>query len=280
MNREEFDRAYAKRSNLTWASAPDSLEAKVSSWSSKVLVLAISAEYGHLIESSFDQVEFRHGYVPAQFGGFPAESFAGHYRGVPVTVMHVGITPGAHGCPYMDMALERLRLGPAKDVIVVGEGTSLQNEVKIGDYMIPVTSIRNDDIHLSYYPPDIPAVADPFLSHSLSVAATVANVRIHMGVSWSCSVGAGIYDQELLGMAYKYHQMGVLGNAVEASCAYLLGHLMGIRVSSIWLVADSIFEPLIWDRPTPRCQWDQGWDKLIQIGLDTLISVTDAENDS
>lgn len=275
MNRDEFEKAYAKRSSLTWAAAPDSLETKVVTWSSKVLVLAISAEYGSLIQSTFDQVEYQHGYVSEEYGGFPAESFAGTYQGTPVTVLHLGITPGAHGGPYMDMVLERLRGGPVADVVVAGECTALQPEIKLGDFVLPLTSIRNDDIHLSYYPPHVPAEADEALSRSLADAAESYGEEIHVGVGWSCSAGAGIFDRELDDLAYDYYQSGVLGNTVEASPAYLLGKLMGIRVSSIWLVADSIFEPVEWHRPTPRMEWSQGWDECVQIAFKALITVED-----
>lgn len=275
MNRDAFEKAYEKRSNLTWAAPPDSLESKVASWSSKVLVLAISAEYGHLIQKTFDQVEYQHGYVPLEYGGFATESFAGTYQGTAITVLHLGITPGAHGGPYMDMALERLRGGPVKDVILVGECTSLQPNVKIGDYVIPLTSIRNDDIHLSYFPSEVPATADELISRTLIDVALSQGAKIHVGAGWSCSAGAGIFDPELLELTYSYYQSGVLGNMVEASPAYLLGKLMGIRVSSFWLVADSMYEPLEWTRPNPRMGWFQGWDDLVRIALDTLTALED-----
>lgn len=273
MNRKEFETAYANRSDLTWAAAPDSQEAKIIAWSSKVLLLAISAEFAPSIQSLFDRVNYQDGYVSPRFGGFPADSFAGVYKDTAITVMHLGITPGARGSAYMDMALERLRPGTVKDILLIGECTSLQKSVDIGDCVVPVSSIRKDDIHLSYYPAEVPAMADPTLSQSLTEAARVEDAHVHVGVSLSCSAGAGVFDPALLNMVYRHHQMGVLANTVEASCAYLLGELMGNRVSSIWLVADSLFKPLPAIQQSPRLGWKQGWERVVRIALDTLVSM-------
>ena len=62
------------------------------------------------------------------------------------------------------------------------------------------------------------------------------------------------------------------GNALEAVTAYLLGDIIGLRVASLWLVADSLYEPITWRVPSPRLGWQEGWESLVTAGLEMLVA--------
>jgi uridine phosphorylase len=271
-NRSRYEAAYANRSNQTFAIDPDSVAAKIRDWSRAVLVIASSPEYGTEIAGLFDEVSLCDSYLPWTRAGQPAERLAGLYKGVRISVVHLGITPAAFGGSYMDMALEGLRNGQAHTVAVVGELSSLQEHVKVGNFVVATSSIRADDISMSYATADVPAIADAGVNRALQMAAHATGRPTHTGVCWSCGAGAGIYDPYLLDQALAYNRLGVLGNAVEASSAYLLGGIIGLHVGSLWLVADSVFEPLRWQRPSPRLNWAEGWEDLVRAGLNALVT--------
>lgn len=266
----DYAAAYAARSRLLWAADPASAEARIRAWAPNALVVAASAEHGEKLAGLLDVVVERDSLLPWRYGGPPSESLAGYYQGVPVTVLHLGITPGATGPSYVDMALERLRGGPTRRVVVIGEASSLQPAARIGDLVVPMSAIRADDSHRSYAAPDVPAVADWAVKRALRAAAEASGRRTHSGVCWSCGAGAGLYDPALAGEAWRLHQLGVVAQTLEAATAYLMAGVLGLQMGSAWLVADSVFEPLTWLRPTPRLSWEAGWAVLVRLGLEAL----------
>ncbi|HZQ07804.1 MAG TPA: hypothetical protein VFD70_14565 [Anaerolineae bacterium] len=269
-DRLEYERAYAERSNQLIYVDPQSAEARIINWSPNMLLIAASAEHGENIARLFDSLVERDSFLQWTRPGEPAENLAGYYKRTPLSVMHTGITPAAFGASYVDMGLNRLRLGRVQNIVVVGELSALQENVKLGDLVVATSAIREDDSHLSYAHPDLPAVSDARISRAITTAARATGHPTHVGVCWSCGAGAGIYDPSLTHRAWELHQLGVLGNAVEAATAYLLGSMVGFRVGSLWLAADSVFEPITWQHPSPRLDWEQGWSWLVQAGLDAL----------
>jgi uridine phosphorylase len=272
-DRQVYEGAYARRSDLTWFIDPEGEEAKVRDWSRKTLVVVSSPEYGELITQTFDHIEHRHCYIPSIYRGEITEYFAGAYRGAKMSVMHLGITPGAQGGSYMDMALERLRNGPCESVVVVGELSALQGHVQIGDLVLATGSIKDDDIYQSYPEWEEPSEPDGELSELLFEVATQTKRTTHRGICWSCGAGAGMYDPALVDITFEHYKNGILGNALEAATAYTLGKIMDIKIASLWLVADSMFETIRWKRPSPRLAWESGWQDLIRAGLQALAAL-------
>jgi uridine phosphorylase len=267
-DRHRFEQAYVARSEHERARIPD--------WGSDVVLVASSPEYETNIRGLFDQVG---AFEQAEIWGSPPRvrlaSIAGLYRDTRITVLHTGVTPGAFGASYMDLGLEWLRNTTARTIVVIGELSSLQPHVRVGDLVVSLSAIRADDSHMSYADPDLPAAADPVVSQALHAAAmaSAGSRAVHSGVCWSCGAGAGIYDPALGVEASRLNRLGVLGSAVEAATAYLLGASIGLRVGSLWLAADSIFEPITWRRPSPRLGWDDGWSVLAQAALDALAAL-------
>jgi hypothetical protein len=48
-----------------------------------------------------------------------------------------------------------------------------------------------------------------------------------------------------------------------------------------WLInerrADSVFEPITWERPSPRLGWEQGWNRLIRSRLTGFLELAMGE---
>jgi uridine phosphorylase len=276
-DRQAFEAAYASRSNQTWALPVDSPGAQVRQWSPHVLAVTTSPEYGDRIEGLLEKVVYRDSFLAWTRAGLPTESLAGWYANTRVTVIHQGITPGCFGASYMDMVLEPLRGRSVRDVVVLGELSSLQTHVQIGDLVVATSAVRDDDSHRTYAAPEVPAAADLQASRALEVAARATGRRTHTGVCWSCGAGAGIFDPLLAERAFALSQVGMLGNALEAATAFLLGRSLQLRVGSLWLAADSVYQPITWEQPSPRLGWEDGWHDLVRAGLDALAKLAGSE---
>jgi purine-nucleoside phosphorylase len=276
-DRHEFDLAYAARSEKTWSFEAGSARPKIIGWAPNYLIVSSTPIYGKEISGLLDKVVERDQWSNWQKTDEPIETIAGWYRGVPVSVFHTGITPVAFGASYMDFTLEQLRNRTGSRVILAGEMTSLQEEVRIGDLVVSGSSVRGDDSHLSYALPDLAATAHPFITQQLVASGRKSGRKTHVGATWSCGIGAGIFDPCLGDQAWAYHRLGVLGNALDAATAYLRAPILGINLSSIWLVADSLFEPIRWSSPFTRLGWADGWKDMVGASLDALYTLAKEE---
>lgn len=271
-NREEYERAYTRRSNRSLYFEAREFES-ICDWSENVLIVACSTEHGNNIAGYLDEVIYHASFLPAEEGGDPNECLAGFYRGEKVSVVHTGITAGAYGASYMDLAMTRLSRSRARKIIIIGECSSLQEDVAMGDMVVATSAIRDDDSHHSYAASDLPAGGDIEICAALENISCKQGYSTHSGLCWSCGAGLGIYDPNLAQKALVLNRMGVLANALEAASAYLLGPIYNLRVGSVWVVADSIYMPIEWGCPCPRLEWGEGWQQLVGVGLEIIIGL-------
>jgi purine-nucleoside phosphorylase len=272
-DRQAFEKAYARRSANNWRQQEETPGYQICDWADRILVLDSDPAYGEQISSMLEHVEIQSSFLPgADSAAF--ESMAGIYQGKKVSILHTGITPYSFGASYMDFTLERLRGFSTKRILVIGEATGIQEEIQVGDILLPLSVIRDDDIHLSYANPNLPAAGDAELSREVLRQASRLNIsgQVHSGIAWSCGNGAGVYDPALVEKLTCYHSAGVLGNCLGAAAAYLLGKLLGHRVASCWLVADTLYAPITWSSMFPRMDWGSGWSQMVELALATLTA--------
>jgi uridine phosphorylase len=271
IDREKYLSFYLTRSAKAWAPPHDSQAYAIDTWSRRILMIASGPEYTAHIANLLDQVEIRENIEVWSRTRQITENLGGYYHGQKVTILHTIVTPYGLGASYVDYAMERLRRTLDSTIILIGESSGLHHSVRTGDLLIPLSLIKGDDSHRSYAEPDIPALSDGILSRKLFKTAATSGRKVHIGTCWSCGAGAGIYDPYLAGKAWELHSQGVLGNTLEAATAYLIADLMDFHMSSLWLVADSIYEPIGWSSPFKRMGWEDGWDALVKAALDTLV---------
>ncbi|MBU6997398.1 MAG: nucleoside phosphorylase [Theionarchaea archaeon] len=145
--------------------------------------------------------------------------FTGTYKDVPVSVCSTGI-----GSPSAVIALEELIMCGANTFIRVGTCGGLQEDIEIGDLVIPLASCRGEGTSSRYAPLEFPAVAHPDVVASLKKAAPQA----HVGVIWTD-------DSFYCSRAQHWHSLGIL--AVEMECASLFVVSMQKKVRTGALLA-------------------------------------------
>jgi purine-nucleoside phosphorylase len=272
-DRQWYDKLYAERSKKAWAPDPDSVSYSIDHWSDRILLVGTGIQLSRNIEDLLDKVEIRDSLGSWNLTQALSKAMAGWYHGKKVTIINTIVTPYGSGAPYVDYALERIRHTAGCRIVLIGECTSINENVLPGDLVLPFNSIRDDDSHLSYASPEIPSLAEPELSKLLISHAKDSGRKVHAGTTWSCGTGAGIFDPTVADRLVHFCHLGVLANATEAATAYLLGSLMNFQISSLWLVADSLFQPITWKCPLQRLDWQAGWDTLVLTALNSLAEL-------
>ncbi len=105
-------------------------------------------------------------------------TYTGLYKGAPISVTSTGI-----GGPSAAIAVEELLRVGAKVLIRVGTTGAIQPEIKVGDIIITIASVRLEGTSKQYIIPEYPAAAHYEVILALVEAAETLGVRYHLGIT-------------------------------------------------------------------------------------------------
>ncbi|MEA4899543.1 MAG: nucleoside phosphorylase [Christensenellaceae bacterium] len=160
----------------------------------------------------------------------------GYYKGVPVTVTSTGI-----GAPSAAIAMEEMYECGMEVAVRMGTAMALDDGM-LGQFIIPIASMRREGTSASYADPSYPAVADVQLVNVLNTVAAEFGRRYDNGVSCTMdgfytrmhdsrfSKECGIDMQKTFDELKK---LRVCGIDMESSCMMTVGRLMGVRTAVI-----------------------------------------------
>jgi uridine phosphorylase len=162
-------------------------------------------------------------------------SYAGHYRGLPLTVCSHGV-----GAPGAAIAFEELIIAGARRVLRVGTCGGLQPEINDGHLVIATAAVQNTGYGLEIAPHGFPAAADARLSIALEEAAASRDLPVTSGIVLT-------RDAFYNGVAAPYRpDYAVMSEAnvqaVEMECAALftIGALRRVRTAAILAVDGNV----------------------------------------
>src|SRR6266568_6794922 len=104
-------------------------------------------------------------------------TFTGSVDGVPVSTMSTGM-----GGPSVAIGVEELAELGVHTFLRVGTCGAAQPEIKMGDLVIAIGSVRSEGTPDGYVPKEYPAIASLHVTNALVEAATTAGVPYHVGV--------------------------------------------------------------------------------------------------
>ena len=168
-------------------------------------------------------------------------TFTGKVDGVPVSAMSSGM-----GGPSVAIGVEELRELGVHTLLRVGTCGALQPEVKMGDLVIAIGSVRSEGTPDAYVPKEYPAVASLHVVEALRDAAEAAGAPYHVGLMRSVDA---LYsdlmpDQmprpELRRELEMWTRAGVIGNDMETSTLLVVARLRNMRAGTVCLCVDEV----------------------------------------
>ena len=168
-------------------------------------------------------------------------TYTGSVDGVPVSAMSTGM-----GGPSVAIGVEELHELGVHTLLRVGTCGALQPEVKMGDLVIAIASVRSEGTPDGYVPKEYPAVASLDVVNALVEAAEAARARYHVGVMRSVDALYSdlVPDQmprpDLRNELEMWTKAGVIGNDMETSTLYVVSRLRQMRAGTICLTVDEV----------------------------------------
>jgi uridine phosphorylase len=168
-------------------------------------------------------------------------TFTGTVEGVKVSTMSTGM-----GGPSVAIGIEELRELGVHTLLRVGTCGALQREVKMGDLVIALGSVRSEGTPDGYVPKEYPAVASLDVVNALVEAAEAAHVPYHVGVMrsvdalYSDLVPDDMPRPDLRAELEMWTKAGVVGNDMETSTLYVVSRLRKMRAGTVCLCVDEV----------------------------------------
>lgn len=168
-------------------------------------------------------------------------TFTGTLSGVPVSTISSGM-----GGPSIAIAIEELSELGVHTFLRVGTCGAAQPEIKMGDLVIAIGSVRSEGTPNGYVPTEYPAVASLHVVNALVDAAKASGAPYHVGIIRSVDA---LYSDLLPDRMPRPHvrdelemwsRAGVLSNDMESSTLFVVARLRKLRAGTINLCVDEL----------------------------------------
>jgi uridine phosphorylase len=168
-------------------------------------------------------------------------TFTGSVGGVPVSAISSGM-----GGPSVAIMVEELSELGVHTFLRVGTCGGAQPEIKMGDVVIAIASVRSEGTPNGYIPTEYPAVASLEVVNALVESAEASGVPHHVGIIRSVDA---LYSDLLPDTMPRPHlrdelemwsRAGILSNDMETSTLFVVSRLRKRRAGTINLCVDEV----------------------------------------
>jgi uridine phosphorylase len=188
----------------------------------------------------------------------------GIYKGITVSATSTGI-----GCPSASIAVEELANIGATHFIRVGSTGALQPEVKTGDIIINIASMRNEGTTRFYVDNGFPAVANHFLTHALIEAA----LSLRDERSFKLHVGLNATDDAFYGETPEFIEMlskhKLLNVEAESAAIFAIAHMRGLKAAMVCGVSGNLVTADV-EYEGENTLLIKAWEDAIAIALEGI----------
>lgn len=184
----------------------------------------------HILLTNFPQ------YVEHFATEFSAEKFEGsmfkvaHANKIEVTILDFKI-----GSPAAALVVDLISFLPVKTVLMLGMCGGLRRRYKIGDFFMPVASIRGEGTSLHYFSKEVPALSNFLMSRAISTVLDEEKVPHHIGITHTTNIRFWEFDEN-----FKAKLTSSRAQAIEMECAtiFISGYFRRISIGALLLVSD------------------------------------------
>ena len=163
------------------------------------------------------------------------KTYTGYFKEVKVSVISMGGGPS-----YAEWAIALAYMKRAKALIGVGWCGALQENIDIGDAIIPIATIRDEDTSIHYVDSSFPAIADPRLvtiaTKTIEPRVKELGSKLWLGVTVTTSAMLA-ETQERINLWKRQRALCVDG---ETSVIYTLSYLAEIPSLVLLAVSDNV----------------------------------------
>jgi uridine phosphorylase len=171
------------------------------------------------------------------------------------------------GAPAAVVVLEELIGLGVRQFIAIGTAGGLQKNLKIGDFVVCETAIRDEGTSYHYLEPGKYASGSPALTQKLRDSLNQSGYKIFSGMSWSVDAPY----RETTDEVRQYQSEGVLTVEMEAAALFSVAHYRNVALAATFVITDSLAD-LKWNPQFFSLQINSQLELLFNASAATLLN--------
>ncbi len=120
------------------------------------------------------------------------------------------------GSPAAALVVDLCSFLPIKAAILLGMCGGLRRRYKVGDYLVPIASIRDEGTSNFYFPPEVPALANFLMQKAVTKVLDEQATPYHIGITFTSNMRFWEFNEE-----FKNRLKAAKAQAYEMECATL-----------------------------------------------------------
>ncbi len=139
------------------------------------------------------------------------------------------------GSPAAALVVDLLAFLPIKATLLLGMCGGLRRQYKVGDYFVPIASIRNEGTSLFYFPPEVPALANFLVQKEVTNALEGSHMVYHIGITHTMNKRFWEFDEN-----FRTHLKETRPQAIEMECAtlFIASYRHKLPLGALLLISD------------------------------------------
>lgn len=120
------------------------------------------------------------------------------------------------GSPAAALVVDLCSFLPIKASVLLGMCGGLRRRYKVGDYLVPVASIRDEGTSNFYFPPEVPALSNFLMQKAVTEVLDNNKQTYHIGITFTSNMRFWEFNEE-----FKNRLKATKAQAYEMECATL-----------------------------------------------------------
>lgn len=139
------------------------------------------------------------------------------------------------GSPAAALVVDICSFLPFRASILLGMCGGLRRRYKVGDYLVPVASIRGEGTSDFYFPIEVPALANFLMQRAVTEVMDSEKAAYHIGITYTTNMRFWEFNEE-----FKERLKATKAQGIEMECATLFAasYKRKFTLGSLLLVSD------------------------------------------
>jgi len=120
------------------------------------------------------------------------------------------------GSPAAALVVDLCSFLPIKASVLLGMCGGLRRRYKVGEYLVPIASIRDEGTSNFYFPPEVPALANFLMQKAVTNVLETQKTLYHIGITFTSNMRFWEFNEE-----FKNRLKATKAQAYEMECATL-----------------------------------------------------------
>ncbi|NGX37039.1 MAG: AMP nucleosidase [Chlamydiae bacterium] len=120
------------------------------------------------------------------------------------------------GSPAAALVVDLCSFLPIKAAVLLGMCGGLRRRYKVGDFLVPVASIRDEGTSNFYFPPEVPALTNFLMQKAVTEVLDAQKTPYHIGITFTSNMRFWEFNEE-----FKNRLKATKAQAYEMECATL-----------------------------------------------------------